>query len=94
MTPITMESSPSRTSQTWRRGGAIRARRKERPGRTDCTACPQRSRQADIGDVALIAGAWRATDAASLADYDFNDNNVVDTTDIMTVAAHLGQPCS
>jgi len=53
----------------------------------------QRSRQADIGDVALIAGAWRATDAASLADYDFNDNNVVDTADIMTVAAHLGQPC-
>jgi len=47
----------------------------------------------DIGDLTLIAGAWRATDAASLALYDLNGNNVVDTEDIMTVAKHLGEPC-
>jgi len=47
----------------------------------------------DIGDVQIIAGAWRATDAGSLADYDFNSNNFVDTQDIMTVAKHLGEPC-
>lgn len=47
----------------------------------------------DIGDVQLIAGAWRARDAGSLARYDFNHNNVVDIGDIMPVAAHLGEPC-
>ena len=46
----------------------------------------------DLGDIALIAGAWRATDAASLATYDFNGNDKVDVGDIMTVAEHLG-PC-
>jgi len=49
--------------------------------------------EVDIGDVALIAGAWRATDATSLADYDFNGNDFVDIEDIMTVAKHLGEPC-
>ena len=47
----------------------------------------------DIGDVQLIAGAWRATDAESLTLYNFNDNNFVDIEDIMTVAKHLGEPC-
>ncbi len=47
----------------------------------------------DIGDVGVIAGAWRATDAESLADYDFNGNDVVDIEDIMTVVEHLGEAC-
>ncbi len=47
----------------------------------------------DIGDLALIAGAWRATDAGSLAPYNFNGNSFVDIEDIMTVAKRLGEPC-
>lgn len=49
----------------------------------------------DSGDIALIAGAWRNTDSASLDLYNFNDNLVVDVGDIQTVAAHWGEesPC-
>jgi len=47
----------------------------------------------DIGDVGMIAGAWRATDADSLDRYNYNGNSFVDIEDIMTVAKHLGEPC-
>jgi len=47
----------------------------------------------DIGDVDIIAGAWRATDAESLDRYNYNSNSFVDIEDIMTVAKHLGEPC-
>lgn len=46
----------------------------------------------DIGDVGVITGAWRATDAGSLLAYDYNDNDIVDAGDIMTVASNMG-PC-
>ena len=47
----------------------------------------------DSGDIQLIAGAWRNTDAASLDAYDFNLNLIVDCGDIQTVAAHWGDGC-
>ena len=47
----------------------------------------------DVQDIGLIAGAWRAKDAPTLALYDFNSNGVVDIGDIMTVAAQFGQSC-
>lgn len=47
----------------------------------------------DVQDAVLIAGAWRAKDAPTLALYDFNSNGVVDIGDIMTVAAQFGQSC-
>ncbi len=49
--------------------------------------------EVDIGDLVIIAGAWRATDTESLADYNYNGNSKVDVGDIMTVAKHLGEPC-
>lgn len=34
---------------------------------------------------------WRATDAPSLALYDFNENDVVDVGDYMTLSTHFGE---
>jgi uncharacterized repeat protein (TIGR01451 family) len=47
----------------------------------------------DIADIALVAAAWRATDAISLALYDFNGSGRVDIADILAAAAHWGESC-
>ncbi|MBS1252798.1 MAG: hypothetical protein MAG451_01840 [Anaerolineales bacterium] len=43
----------------------------------------------DVEDVGGIAGSWAATDSASLVQFDFNDDDVVNIIDIMSVVSQM-----